>query len=90
MKWMKARKKPVIVDFRNVDKREVIETREGKLFAYPDNDYVIKGVKGELYPIAKDIFYETYEVLCPSCCNMEINSEEGMTCGRDECNYQHI
>lgn len=27
------------------------------------NDYVIKGVKGELYPCKPDIFEETYEII---------------------------
>ena len=44
-------------------KVEKIETREGVLFGYPDKDYVIEGVRGEIYPIGKDIFHETYEVI---------------------------
>lgn len=28
-----------------------------------DRDYIIKGVKGELYPCKPDIFEETYEVI---------------------------
>jgi len=63
-RWRKARKKPIVVEFREVNgKREVIETREGKLFAYKGKDYVIRGVEGELYPIAKEIFAKTYEVV---------------------------
>lgn len=67
--WRKARKKPVIVEFRepvpdpNYMNAELIHTREGNLFAFSGEDFVIRGVKGELYPIKKDIFYETYEVL---------------------------
>ena len=38
----------------------VIRTLEGQLFANP-GDYIIKGVKGELYPCKPDIFNETYE-----------------------------
>ena len=56
MTWRKARKKPVVVEFREVTTKEAIETREGMLFAYPDEDYVIRGVDGELYPIKKTIF----------------------------------
>ena len=40
----------------------VIRTLEGQLFANP-GDYIIKGVKGELYPCKPDIFNETYEKL---------------------------
>jgi len=80
MKWGKARKKPVVVEFREVEplvhiktkmpeKKEVwgetIETREGILFAYPDQDYIIRGVEGELYPIKKEIFDKTYDVVEP-------------------------
>lgn len=40
----------------------VIRTLEGQLFASP-GDYIIKGIKGELYPCKPDIFNETYEKL---------------------------
>ena len=42
---------------------EIIETREGKLYAAAGRDYIIKGVEGELYPINKEIFKKTYEVV---------------------------
>ena len=38
----------------------VIETLEGDMLAR-EGDYVIRGVRGEFYPCAKDIFEETYE-----------------------------
>ncbi len=37
-----------------------IETLEGRMYAHP-GDYIIKGVKGELYPCKPDIFKLTYE-----------------------------
>ena len=37
-----------------------IPTLEGVMTALP-NDWIIKGVKGEFYPIKPDIFNETYE-----------------------------
>ena len=37
-----------------------IETPEGTMTAHP-GDWIIKGVKGELYPCKPDIFAETYE-----------------------------
>ena len=61
--WRKARKKPIIVEFREVDGREQIETREGVLTANQEEDYIIRGVDGEIYPIKKSIFYCTYEVI---------------------------
>lgn len=41
-----------------------IGTLEGKMIAHP-GDYVIKGVKGELYPCKADIFEMTYELVDP-------------------------
>lgn len=38
----------------------VIETLEGKMIADP-GDWIIRGVKGELYPCKPDIFEATYE-----------------------------
>ena len=77
--WKKARKKPVIVEFREVReedsvrakiegkwkrvKGELIFTREGILFAVAGRDFIIRGVEGEAYPIKKEIFYKTYEVI---------------------------
>ena len=37
-----------------------ILTLEGKHIA-SKNDWIIRGVKGEFYPVKKDIFLETYE-----------------------------
>jgi len=63
-RWRKARKKPVIVEFREVHgEKEVIKTREGKLIGYKGKDFIIRGVEGEIYPISKEIFAETYEIV---------------------------
>jgi len=62
MKWKKARKKPVIVEFRIVEKREFVNTGHGEAFAYPEDDFIIRDIIGE-YPIKKEIFYKTYEVI---------------------------
>lgn len=74
--WGIARKKPIKIHYRevipNADEMdgdynehpyEQIYTREGTLKGYPDKDFVIKGVRGEIYPIGKDIFYESYDVI---------------------------
>lgn len=37
-----------------------IKTLEGQMRAYP-RDWIIRGVKGELYPCKPDIFEATYE-----------------------------
>ena len=44
----------------NEDKTLTIETLEGNHIANL-NDYIIKGVKGEIYPCKPDIFEMTYE-----------------------------
>lgn len=38
----------------------LIQTLEGTMEAQPD-DWIIRGVKGELYPCKPDIFAKTYE-----------------------------
>lgn len=42
------------------DGSAVIPTLEGDMTAQP-GDWIIRGVKGEMYPIKPDIFAETYE-----------------------------
>lgn len=39
-----------------------IPTLEGKMTA-SEGDYIIKGVKGEIYPCKPDIFDQTYELV---------------------------
>lgn len=52
---------PVRVSYQNPDKPVVlIKTLEGVMTAQI-GDYIIKGVKGELYPCKPDIFEATYE-----------------------------
>lgn len=77
MEWKKAMKKPIIVEYREPEPMgcymmrhgestaipvEKVVTREGELYAFPGEDYVIKGIEGELYPIKKSIFNKTYYV----------------------------
>lgn len=38
----------------------VIDTLEGKVRAN-EGDWIVKGVRGEFYPVRNDIFLETYE-----------------------------
>jgi len=73
--WRKARKKPVVIEYREVIPNgwsykysepfpaEIVKTREGEIVGFEGEDFIIKGVEGELYPIKKDIFYRTYEVI---------------------------
>ena len=43
--------------------RIIISTLEGAMIANP-GDYIIKGVKGEIYPCKPDIFAATYDQMC--------------------------
>ena len=62
--WFKARKKPVVIEVRNINPdEEGFETLEGYKPCHKDTHFVIRGVEGELYPIRKDIFWKTYERL---------------------------
>ena len=62
--WKKARKKPVIIEFRAVKgSKEFVETWNGVVTANANSDYIVKGVSGELYPIDKLIFHKTHEIL---------------------------
>jgi len=82
---MKARKKPVVVEFElydgtaesvhriidmygktkginNTPEGLYITTMEGIMKANK-GDYVIKGIKGEIYPCKPDIFQNTYDII---------------------------
>lgn len=59
-RWKKARKRPVWIEYREAVPGETVETREGVLVAQ-QGDYIIRGVEGEVYPIARHIFAKTYE-----------------------------
>ena len=59
-KIKKFRKKPVVVEAYQTDKKEVIHTLEGDMIASP-GDWIITGINGEKYPCKTDIFEETYE-----------------------------
>lgn len=61
--WIDAAIKAKTVRFENVRTKEVcllIDTLEGTHRAN-QGDYIIQGVKGELYPCKPDIFEMTYE-----------------------------
>jgi hypothetical protein len=53
-------KKPIPIKAVQVHTEVEILTLEGVMKAWP-GDYVIRGVKGEIYPCKKEIFEETYE-----------------------------
>ena len=59
-KAQKFRKKPIVVEAYQTDRKIVIPTLEGDMIARR-GDYIITGVNGEQYPCKQDIFEKTYE-----------------------------
>lgn len=49
-----------LIKFLNFEQNIAIETLEGTMIANK-GDYIIKGIKNELYPCKADIFKQTYE-----------------------------
>lgn len=58
-KFEKFEKIPVIIEAYQTDEEVEIETLEGVMKANK-GDWIIKGVKGELYPCKPDVFDLTY------------------------------
>lgn len=64
LEWKYCKKKPIVVKFRPLrEATEVIETDEGILLAHKDLDFIMSGINGEVYPIKKEIFWKTYDVI---------------------------
>ncbi len=66
--WKRARKKPLLVQYREVrggkdGDKEIVKTRGGPVIAVRGRDFIIKDIDGQIYPITKEIFGKTYEVL---------------------------
>ena len=60
--WCKYRKKPVVISARQMPVPFKVETMEGWLEGKP-GDWLIEGVKGELYPCDDEVFKLTYEAV---------------------------
>lgn len=58
----KAIKKPMIVDVFQVEHPTDIETLEGVMHANV-GDWIITGINGEQWPVKKDIFEKTYDII---------------------------
>lgn len=56
------RKVPVIVEAQQIFLDYIIETLEGEMHAYAGS-YIVRGIEGEIYPVKKEIFEKTYEVV---------------------------
>lgn len=58
--WVRKAWNKGILDYSYSKSSWVINTLEGNMYAH-DGDYLIKGIRGELYPCRHDIFLDTYE-----------------------------
>ncbi len=63
--WYKCRKLQLVVEYRDMVPGETITTIEGVKITLGPEHVVMRGTRGELYPITKAIFNETYEVAGP-------------------------
>ena len=62
VRFLSVRKKPVLVQAWQTVVPLLIQTLEGTMEAR-EGDWIIRGVKGELYPCKPDIFEQTYDVV---------------------------
>lgn len=62
VEWMDVRKKPIVVNALKMLVDFEVDTLEGT-HQGKAGDYLLKGIKGELYPVRKDIFEETYDII---------------------------
>lgn len=61
-KIKKYRKKPVIIEAFQTDRKMIIHTLEGDMKANV-GDYIITGLRGEKYPCKPDVFEKSYELV---------------------------
>jgi len=72
--WHKCKKRPLVVDFRQVQgESEVITTPEGsQVEVFHDTHFVMRDEAG-LYPILQSVFENTYDVLEDKCVGCDYN-----------------
>lgn len=59
-KFKKFQKIPIVIEAYQTEEEIEIKTLEGVMMANK-GDWIIKGIKGELYPCKPDVFEMTYE-----------------------------
>ncbi len=57
-----ARKLPIVIAVREMRTEFSVETLEGTMEG-KKGDFLITGVKGEMYPCDRDVFMATYELI---------------------------
>ena len=68
--WLSVRKKPVIIEATQISRPFTVLTIEGTHHGKA-GDYLMRGVRGELYPCDRAIFEETYDIV-----NEEMSDDE--------------
>ncbi len=58
--FKRYRKRPLVVEAKQIDHSFKVETIEGNMSG-KEGDYLVIGIKGEQYPVDKEIFEESYE-----------------------------
>lgn len=59
--WQRFRKKPIVVEAIQMHVAVDVPTLEGTLRCDAE-DWLIRGIKGEIYPCKPDIFEATYDM----------------------------
>jgi len=62
VEWMDVRKKPIIVNALKMLVDFEVDTLEGT-HQGKAGDYLLKSIEGEHYPVKKDIFEKTYDII---------------------------
>lgn len=62
MKEKKVIKKPIPVKAFQTNEHKDIQTLEGVMHANP-GDWIVTGVDGEQWPVKKEIFDKTYDII---------------------------
>lgn len=62
LKLEKAVKKPLVIRCVQIKEKFLVETLEGKLEG-KKGDWLMIGVRGEMYPCDNEIFRETYDIV---------------------------
>ena len=60
--WLHAVKKPIPIRCIQIPEPFEVETLEGVMKGQ-SGDWLVVGIHGEMYPIAKDIFEKTYDLV---------------------------
>jgi hypothetical protein len=61
-KFYKYRKKPLVIEASQIPVPFEVETIEGTMKGKA-GDYLVRGIKGEQYPVDREIFEESYELV---------------------------